>query len=238
MNKAIHAMLELDRKREFNCIEFGEERQPILAVDSYLSGAEYLRDLAVHGGRFSASDSFYPGVRMAVPREYSIALVRNLGSFIERFFGLEIRKIKKAASRFSIVTTRPEQLSLMQKIPHFDAPTQNSLAVIHYLCDSPDSGTAMYRHNRTGFEFIDRSRSAIYKQSIASRFQEPDSHPESYIYESTEDFTQIAAFQAKFNRLIMYRGSSLHSGIITPSYEFDPSPSSGRLTVASFIEFE
>jgi hypothetical protein len=70
---------------------------------------------------------------MHVPQEYTIALVKNLGFFIEQFFQLEVRKIKSAVTKFSIVTTPPSDLDLLQRIPHFDSPSRKGLAVIHYL---------------------------------------------------------------------------------------------------------
>jgi len=54
---------------------------------------------------------------------------------------------------------------------------------------------------------------------------------------SNNEFEEIMSFEAKFNRLIMYRGTSLHSGIIRPEYNFDPNPQTGRLTITSFYEF-
>ena len=222
---------------DYECLKIGADQQELVRVDSYIQGVEALRQDAIAQNRFAVADSFYPGVRMAISDAYIVSLVKNFQTLIRDFFGLDLRTIKSAAAKYSIVTFKPEELKLMQRIPHFDAPSRNSLAVIHYLSDAPDSGTAFYRHNATGYEYINEGRFANYESSIEQRFQDPARQPSSYICGDTEDYSEIASFQAVKNRLLMYRGSSLHSGIIRPDYNFDPSPETGRLTITSFIEF-
>ena len=225
------------KNMEYECLKMGADQQELMRVDSYIQGADALRKEAIAGNNFAVADSFYPGVRMAISDAYILALVRNFQAVIRDFFKLDLRTIKSAASKYSIVTSKPEELKLMQRIPHFDAPSRNSLAVIHYLCDAPDSGTAFYNHGETGYDYIDRSRLGKYEQSIVKRFQDPLRQPSGYVCGDTQDYSEIASFGAVHNRLLMYRGSSLHSGIIRPDYNFDPSPETGRLTITSFIEF-
>lgn len=225
------------KNMEYECLKMGADQQELMRVDSYIQGADALRNEAIAGNNFAVADSFYPGVRMAITDAYILALVRNFQGVIRDFFKLDLRTIKSAASKYSIVTSKPEELKLMQRIPHFDAPSRNSLAVIHYLCDAPDSGTAFYHHGETGYDYIDRSRLEKYEQSIVKRFKDPLRQPSGYVCGDTQDYSEIASFGAVHNRLLMYHGSSLHSGIIRPDYNFDPSPETGRLTITSFIEF-
>ncbi|EAS48116.1 hypothetical protein GB2207_09906 [marine gamma proteobacterium HTCC2207] len=222
---------------QYECVKFGADQQELVRVDSYIQGADALKQDAIRRNSFAVADSFYPGVRMAISDAYIVGLVRNFQGLIRDFFNLDLRKIKSAASKYSIVTSKPEDLKLMQRMPHFDAPSRDSLAVIHYLCDAADSGTAFYHHGETGYDYIDRSRLGNYEASIVNRLQDPARQPSGYICGSTKDYSQITSYGAAYNRLLMYRGSSLHSGIIGPNYNFDPSPETGRLTVTSFIEF-
>lgn len=222
---------------DYECLKIGADQQELVRVDSYMQGAEILRQDAIARNNFAVADSFYPGVRMSISDAYIIGLVRNFQTIIGEFFGLDLRSIKSAASKFSIVTTQPRDLKAMQRIPHFDAPSRNSLAVIHYLCDAPDSGTGFYRHSETGYEYIDNSRFDIYQKNLMARLQDPARQPEGYICGGTEDYALLTSYTAAYNRLLMYRGSSLHSGVIGPDYNFDPSPETGRLTVTSFIQF-
>ena len=227
----------LCQNMDYQCLKIGADQQELMRVDSYIQGAEILRQDAIARNDFAVADSFYPGVRMSISDAYIIGLVRNFQGIIGDFFGLDLRKIKSAASKFSIVTFKPQDLKPMQRIPHFDAPSRNSLAVIHYLCDAPDSGTGFFRHSETGYEYIDNSRFGNYQASLMSRLQDPARQPKGYISGGTEDYSEIVSHTAVYNRLLMYRGSSLHSGIIGPDYNFDPSPETGRLTVTSFIQF-
>jgi hypothetical protein len=168
---------------------------------------------------------------------YTMAIAKNFQDYIERVFGLHLSKVKKAASRYSIVTASPESLDLRQRIPHFDAPSRSSLAMIHYLCDGDDSGTALYRHKASSFEYVDEKRNAQYLENIDRQFANPLDYPEGYVCGDTDCFEMIQSFPAVYNRMLMYRGSSLHSGIIQPDYNFDPSPQTGRLTITTFFEF-
>jgi len=229
---------ELCEEANIECYKVGNEQQEVLLVDNYLKGALALKERAVQVNEFARADSFYPGVRMQVPQEYTMALVKNFGFFIEQFFHLEVRQIKKAVSKFSIITTRQNDLDLLQRIPHFDSPSRKGLAFVHYLQSVPGMGTSLYRHRPTNFEYVDEQRYSSYTEKIQERFPTEGAYPEGYINGSTDQFEEIASFDAVFNRLLMYRGTSLHCGKIGKDYNFDPSPATGRLTVTSFFEFK
>lgn len=229
---------ELCEDANIECFRAGNEQQEVLLVDNFLKGAAALKDHAIQENNFVRADSFYPGVRMKVPQEYTIAIVKHLGFFMEQLFQLEVRKIKTAVSKFSIVTDPPDNLGLLQRIPHFDSPSRKGLAVVHYLQSIPSMGTSLYRHIPTNYEYIDEQRHPNYMANIQERFPTEDKYPQGYINGSTDQFEEIASFDAIFNRLIMYRGTSLHSGKIGKDYNFDPSPATGRLTLTSFFEFK
>lgn len=222
---------------EIQTYNVGAEGEPVLKADGYLADPDLLRDFAIRNNQFSKTDAYYPGIRMPIHNHYTLALAKYFQSDIENTFNLPLSKVKKAASRYSIVTEFPESLSLRQRIPHFDAPSRNSLAMIHYLCDGSDSGTALFRHKPSNFEYIDEKRVQQYTQGIDRQFADPSKQPQGYICSDTDAFKMIESFSTNYNRLLMYRGSSLHSGIIQPDYNFDPSPKTGRLTITTFIEF-
>lgn len=224
--------------QRIEALHIGCESQPLLKVDSLFQGVDLIRDYAINANNFKVADSFYPGIRMEVPLPYTLAVLKHLAGYVYNFFYLDLEKIKKISSRYSIVTFAPESLGILQRIPHFDAPNPKSLAMVYYLCDAPDSGTALYRHRETGYEFINEDRYGSYMDCVKRQFQDPEKHPRGYICSDTAEYDQIAAYSAKYNRLVAYHGSSLHSGIITPEYNFDPSPSTGRLTITTFVEFD
>ena len=229
---------ELCEDADIECYKVGNEQQEVLLVDNYIKGALALKEYAIQKNNFARADSFYPGVRMQIPQEYTLALVKNIGFFMEQFFQLEVRQIKTGVSTFSIVTDRPDNLGLLQRIPHFDSPSRKGLAFVHYLQSIPSMGTALYRHRPTGFEYIDEQRYSGYIANVQERFPTEYKYPVGYINGSTDQFEEVASFDAVFNRLLMYRGTSLHSGKIGEDYNFDPSPATGRLTITSFFEFK
>jgi hypothetical protein len=57
-----------------------------------------------------------------------------------------------------------------------------------------------------------------------------------YINGDNQYYEQIGSYDAKFNRIVMYRGNVLHSANIAPDFNFDPNPRTGRLTLTSFIQ--
>jgi len=42
---------------------------------------------------------------------------------------------------------------------------------------------------------------------------------------------------ARFNRLVVYRGSLLHSAVVNPQLSISADPRKGRLTLNSFYDF-
>jgi len=215
----------------------GLELQPLIRVDDFMEGAAQLKAMAIEADNFAKADSFYPGVRMPIHPDYTVGTLKHLQQPITDLFELDLRKIKQAVSKFSIVTLSPTELGVLQRIPHFDAASKNSLAMIHYLCNSATEGTAFYRHQQSGFEFVDQGRYDNYMRCINHQFSSPERYPKGYICGNSNEYRLIESFSAKFNRLLVYRGSSLHSGMISSDYNFDPSPATGRLTITTFIEF-
>ncbi|MGY0650046.1 MAG: DUF6445 family protein, partial [Paraglaciecola chathamensis] len=59
-----------------------------------------------------------------------------------------------------------------------------------------------------------------------------------YITESTEQFTLYDQVDYRPNRLVIYPGNLLHSGLIIPDRDISADPTEGRLTANIFIEFK
>jgi hypothetical protein len=224
-----------DTRVETMCV--GHEQQPVLKIDACMQGIDKIRQRAIALNNFEKADTYYPGIRMLMHPMYAMAIAKVYKQYIEHFFGLDLKKVKKVASAYSIVTVPAQELNILQRIPHFDAPSQNSLAMVHYLCEAATSGTSLYRHRETGYEFVNAQRHQSYIKTIEPELQTSALRPSRYMCGDTAEYEVIASFEAVYNRLVMYRGSSLHSGIITPEYNFDSSPETGRLTIATFIEF-
>ncbi|MEN0038153.1 MAG: DUF6445 family protein [Cellvibrio sp.] len=227
---------DLHRSFSYRVDYVGNERQPVLIVDNFLRDAESLVEYSARAAVFDAEKGLYPGTRFPTPGIYVEAMCKHLGDLIYATFEMPKDVRRKVKSVFSMVMTPPDQLLPPQCVPHSDSAKMNDLASVHYLCASVQGGTSLYRHRATGFEYVDDSRLDEYRRVIAQQEQMPD-FPKGYMNGSNHLFEQIGSYDAVFNRIIMYRCTSLHSGNIAPDFRFDPNPKTGRLTVNTFIYF-
>ncbi|RYY04550.1 MAG: hypothetical protein EOO53_01690 [Gammaproteobacteria bacterium] len=211
----------------------GEEKQPVLIVDNFLAQPQLLVDFCCENSSFSAVDTFYPGFRMQAPEEYLIAISEYLRPIIFNTFGDE-GAISRLFSLFSLITTPPGKLKPEQAVPHFDSDQMTDLASVYYLCDSRFGGTSLYRHKETGFEFVDTERRTIYMDTLLKSLHQGKIKRE-YMNGSNELFEQIYSVPSAFNRLVMYRSTSLHSGNISKDFQFNADPKLGRLTLNTFL---
>jgi len=213
----------------------GQDRAPVLVIDNFAADPDSLIEMAeaaFHTKPRLRDD--YPGRVAAVPDEYAFSALEFLLPTLRKVFALPGR-IKTGGCDFQVMTTRPQDLTERQAVPHFDVPDLETVASVHFLCGPPFLGTAFYRHNATAFEVITGSRAAAYETALSKDFK--DRQPQGYINESNDLFTRIAAYPAVFNRLIFFSAASLHSGLADPSQVFDPNPRRGRLTANMFLQF-
>jgi hypothetical protein len=64
------------------------------------------------------------------------------------------------------------------------------------------------------------------------------SFPAGYVGSEHRLYEQTARFEAKFNRVLVYRSQVLHSGLIGAQTILDPNPRVGRLTTNTFVQFD
>ncbi|KXI27070.1 DUF6445 family protein [Paraglaciecola hydrolytica] len=212
----------------------GNEKQPVVVVDDFLQNADSLIDYALQSGGVAPARGFYPGIRSAAPQRYNEILLDFVGAHIAPYFSQSADSLKSCESYFSMVTTPVQQLSVFQSVPHFDRPAVTDIAAILYLCDEKHGGTSLYRHKKTGFEYINKQRLSGYLQTQQQEFQ-LEGQPRGYMNADSPCYERIMSVDAKFNRIVFYRCSSLHSGNIGHDYAFDTDPRTGRFTLTSFI---
>jgi hypothetical protein len=234
----LNGQLRLHEHFQCAAVRVGGEALPVLVIDNFLSNPEILIDYAAaHSAFESVSDAFYPGVRAPIPPIYCFALRAFLGDAIGEAFGLASSGVTGERSHFSLVTTAPENLSVPQRMPHFDNTNPKQLAVLHYLCGPEHGGTSFYRHRRTRFEFIDEVRRPVYAHAVTEDLASRGSLPARYICGDDPMFERTACFEAAYNRVLVYRSINLHSADIRPGFCFDRTPRSGRLTANTFFYY-
>jgi Family of unknown function (DUF6445) len=136
---------------------------------------------------------------------------------------------------FSIVTTPPEALAPIQRLPHFDGLEAERIAILVYLSGAEQGGTAFYRQRATGFETVDCERFPAFEAALKAGVADHGLPAPSYIAGDTPLYEQIANYEARPNRALIYRGHSLHCAAIPAGVELPADPACGRLSINSFL---
>lgn len=216
---------------------FGRGEHPVVVVDDFSGTVEHIVDIAAALAPYPRpAKNYYPGLRRIIRDEdeaamaYVVETLERAAPFIGGAFDLDSFDLVEAS--FSMVTTLPQSLSAPQRAPHFDALEPDYLALLHYLSDTPGTGTAFFRHRATGVELI--------SEQLAPRFltlaQREAAMLDGYVRGSNGYFEQIGAVESAPDRLAIYQGALLHSGIIPPDMNFSDDPRRGRLTLNVFLQ--
>jgi hypothetical protein len=215
----------------------GHERQNVIVIDDLLRTPEALIAYVTQAVTFRPPGNHYPGLRgEPMPKPYAANLIRALGPLIGETFGVSVDGPVSANFYFGLATVAPASLTVAQRLPHFDTTNPNQIALLHYLCDGAHGGTAFFRHRATGFETITEARKDAYFGTLRGEIQ--DAAPQAR-YAAGDDrlFEEAAAFEASFNRLLIYRSAALHSGRVGASSNLSADPRRGRLTANLFLAF-
>lgn len=230
--------MALDFIPEFNPVarlearHIGHERQPLLIIDNVLKNSHDVLALATHSPFTKPGNSAYPGLNALMPVAYGQALAMALQPLLHQGFGLPKSGPLQFHSFMALATLSASELKPYQRIPHFDSTDPFRLAVVHYFCAPPHGGTGFFRQRATGFETVSQSQLSLFDHHAAEDIRR--GVPDHYTSSQTPAYEMIAAVEAKFDRLIVYRNNCLHSALLEGSPLTDD-PRTGRLTVNSFI---
>ena len=211
----------------------GREGEPLVVIDRFSGQVERLL-AAGHAADYRPGGASYPGIRawaepayLDVRRDLMFAVMRQVFGFT--------RGLRCEVSTFSLVTVPEADLEPLQRIPHHDDTSHEIVAVMHYLQGPQSGGTAFYRHRRTGFETITDQRRLAYNAAVVEDVQEFGPPPASYYHGDSERYEMIEEVEAVPDRLILYRGRLLHSGVIPDPSALSTDPANGRLTINMFL---
>jgi hypothetical protein len=216
----------------------GAERTPIMVIDNFAKEIAFVIQHACQQEFLADMSSYYPGIRARVPKSYAYSLLKPIYAKLREVFEVPANlRFQPRLGYYSLVTAAPAQLSLLQRIPHFDSNNTYYLAILHYLNDGDFGGTAFYRHKETGFERISVERREEYLAILERQFEAAGEPQPGYISGDTHLFEKIGVVNYKSNRLVVYPSNLLHSGIINSDKDINADPASGRLTANIFAEF-
>jgi hypothetical protein len=228
---------DLNAERSVDTRRVGREGHPVVVIDDLLRSPGVLLDYVMGAVTFRPPGNHYPGLRgEPMPKAYAASLIRGLNPLIEETFGVAVDGKIGANFYFGLATLPPPALSPLQRLPHFDTTNPNQIALLHYLCDGSHGGTAFFRHRATGYEAITEDRKDSYFAQLRSEIAHAP-RPARYMAGDDDVFEEIAAFEARYNRLLLYRSAAIHSGRIGPNANFSADPRLGRLTANLFLAF-
>lgn len=217
----------------------GNEKTPIVIIDEPIQSTDALVQYAQQRADFiSGDDSSYPGIRAELPSAYADALGPQLIGMISHVF-----KIPPSArphlvhQLFSLVALQPGELAPLQRLPHTDNRSPYYFATVHYLANGDHGGTGFFRHRLTGYECITNERYESFKSAETTHISVNGTPADKYINATDEHYELYAEVEYKPNRMAIYPGNVLHSGLIKPDRDIDADPATGRLTANLFFYF-
>jgi hypothetical protein len=232
------AAIQVNSQASPKTILAGAERTTVVIIDDFLVDTAAVIKYAVDSAEFAPDDTFvYPGVRAQPTPEYRKACIRAMAPLLGHLYAVPRDRRLGLRNFYSLVATPPEQLAVMQRLPHFDSNSRHFFAITHYLNPGEFGGTGLFRHRPTGFENITDDRLDEYRRAGDAFLREHGDPPARYIRQSDEHFELIAEIEYRPNRLVAYPGTLLHSGLIDPDRDISADPATGRLTANFFLDF-
>lgn len=224
---------------DIQSIQVGEHQ--VILIDNFLQDPDALVRAAAQSqfAPYPGTDTRqgYPGIRAPAPLAYSHRITELMEPVIKLNLGVPDQlPLRKTPCAFSLTTVAPQDLGPLQCTPHFDASTPHYMAVLLYLCDERHGGTGFYRHKATGLQQITEDTRERYLEVYYDEINQ-QRPAQRYFDDSSETFEFLGMIPAKFNRLVAYRGSLLHSACINPAISLTADPLAGRLTVNTFYDF-
>jgi hypothetical protein len=223
----------LNRDADVKVLPQGRESAPVIVIDDCLASPDDWIALA-RESQYQPMGPYYPGVRAVVPSGRAAVVREQLAGLMRQIFALtDVPPVLETF--FSLVTTPPAALAPIQRLPHFDGVEDDRFAVLIFLSGTQGSGTAFYRHRTTGFESVTASRLPSYEAHLQADVTRHGLPPPSYIAGDTPLFEQVACYEARPNRALIYRSNLLHCAWIGEDAPLSADPAQGRLTVNSFL---
>lgn len=214
----------------------GHRQFAVTLIDDVLSAPQDVAALGYAQSYAEDRSNLYPGVRAPMSESFSTAWRAWLTPILQRSGALQAHQtIQRDSSFFSVVTTAPQDLLPIQRIPHYDSADPRLLAAVIYLCDTRFSGTSFYRHRRTGYEEITAENQNNYRIALDNDLRKYGPPDKAYMNGDNFLFETIFSAELRFNRAIVYPGRALHAGNIARGFSPPRDLTEWRLTITSLL---
>lgn len=179
--------------------------------------------------------SAYPGQYVMLPCQLDASISAWFTQQMRPLF--DARRLIRMHMRLAMVTLPAEALRPAQWLCHSDnfgvAPEQSIQASVLYLFKDPGlGGTAFYEPARPAAEM-----KALFDDAIrlsADEFAQRYGLQPGYLVDSNRYFNRIGGVAARWNRMVFYDGTILHTSDIPAPDRLNDDPLSGRLTLNGF----
>lgn len=248
--------LQLNPLARVRFFHIGKSRTPLLVIDDAISDIDAW---CAHASSqaFRRADAWYPGIRAALPASYYQPLLQALVPLVSQLvFALGQAgsgvgsgvgsaapaplKLELQQAVYSLITTDPAALDLLQRLPHVDSVSVHKLALVHYLAPGVHGGTAFYQHLPTGLERLTDTTEPRYLaacQDFLTRHGVPDGYPSASMQlQPGAQYQVLQKVQYQQNRLLVYPGALLHAAEVL-AQDIQADPAIGRLTANLFFEW-
>ena len=220
--------------RDFTVTYLGREMQPVVVIDDFSSDFVSLLQRS-REATYGAAGTHYPGRRALANADYLSENMETLKEILTKVFEMP-GGARLVECNFSMVTTPPSDLSIIQRLPHFDGANPGKLALLHYLRGPEYGGTSFYRHRATGYETITAGRIKSYDTCLQIELEKHGAPRAAYFNESNSQFELLNRIPSKENRMVIYRGNTLHSGNILKLDRISNDANLARITLNTFLQ--
>jgi hypothetical protein len=232
------AQIENNMNPTYCVIRIGVDKTPCIIFDDFTNDLEWLINEAKRSCFKKVLKKSYPGIRDSLPKNYTAKAVDHLHDVIRAVYEVpDDFELAGYSGYFSLITKTESELSVPQKMPHFDTAEPYYFAVLHYLNDGQHGGTGFFRHKPSGIERVSFECVDLYmtrvKQYIAG-----NGLPAGGYCLGDDHFELTDRVDYVKNRLIVYPGNILHSGLIDQRLDVDSDVETGRLTANIFLGFD
>lgn len=203
----------------------------IIIIDNAFNDLDKIIHYANHTAYYQPpgkDGTLYPGSRDEMPAPYYQAF----SSLLARIFPSTV-KHQVARCWLSKITVKPDQLSPLQTMPHYDSLLSEDMAAVHYLTGNNLGGTNFYRYRPSKRLTFTKNDEPIILEMIK---QHQASKAKGYIEDSNEVFEKVHNVEAKPNRVVIYSGNILHSPSVTAKVAFEKNSSNNRTSINSFFK--
>lgn len=225
-------------KRDYKVVKVGDEKTPCIVIDDYSENIDSLNHDAKKVTFESVVDKNYPGIRGALPETYTKEAVEYLRDIIVTVYGVpDDYNLSDYSGYYSLVTKTGAELSLGQKMPHFDTAEPYYFAVLQYLNDGSHGGTGFFKHKPSGIERVFFDCVDLFLKR-AKQYIAGNGSPKGGYCFGDDHFELVDKVTHVKNRLIVYPGNLLHSALIDDSLDVSSDLDFGRLTANIFMGFD